>query len=113
MSKRNPLSSTPPYPVDRALKQLGDNLRTARVRRQMTIDEVASRIGTGPRAVMDAEKGKATTGIVVYTALLWLFDLLEPFERLADPALDQEGMSLSLTRDPKRTRKSGGLDSDF
>ena len=113
MGKRNALSKTPPYPVERALTQLGENLRTARLRRKMTIEDVAGRIGTGPRAVMDAEKGKPTTGIVVYTALLWLYDLLEPIETLADPALDEEGLSLSLTREPKRTRKSGGLDSDF
>lgn len=121
MSKKNILSRTPPYPVENALKHLGANLRTARVRRQMTIAEAAGRIGTGPRAVMDAEKGKPTTGIVVYSALLWLYDLLEPFETLADPALDEEGLSRSLARDPKRVRGSGGLagglagglDSDF
>jgi transcriptional regulator with XRE-family HTH domain len=64
---------------------MDENLRTARIRRRMTIADVAERIGTGPRAVMDAEKGKASTGIVVYAGLLWLYDLLAPLEEVADP----------------------------
>ena len=51
----NKLQKTPPYPVEQALKRLGENLRTARTRRRMTIEDVAQRIGTGKRAVMDAE----------------------------------------------------------
>ena len=63
MVARNQLLQATPYPVEQALKRLGENLRTARIRRLYTIEEVAQKIGTGPRAVMDAEKGKASTGI--------------------------------------------------
>ena len=59
---RNQLMQAPPYPVEQALTRLGENLRTARIRRNFTIDEVAQKIGTGRRAVMDAEKGKPSTG---------------------------------------------------
>ena len=113
MVARNKLQLAPPFPVQQALKRLGENLRTARIRRNLTIDDAAERIGTGPRAVMEAEKGKASTGIVVYTALLWLYDLLQPFEELADPLKDQEGISLQAAKEPRRARKSGGLDNDF
>ena len=41
---------------------------------------------------MDAEKGTASTGIVVYAGLLWLYDLLQPFEDIADPLKDPEGL---------------------
>ncbi len=37
------------------------------------------------------KKGKPSTGIVVYSALLWLYDLLQPLEELADPLRDKEG----------------------
>jgi transcriptional regulator with XRE-family HTH domain len=113
MVARNKLQKAPPFPVEQALKRLGANLRTARGRRNLTIEEVAERIGTGPRAVMDAEKGKPSTGIVVYSALLWLYDLLQPVEALADPLKDKEGLSLEAAKAPKRVRKSGGLDNDF
>lgn len=118
MAARNALLAAAPFAVDKALKSLGANLRTARLRRNMTIEEAAARIGAGRRAVMDAEKGKPSTSVVVYAALLWAYGLLEPFETLADPALDREGLALAMARE-KRTarkggaRKGGDLDDDF
>ena len=113
MTAKNILIQAPPYPVERAIKRLGANLRTARLRRNLTIEEIGEKIGTGPRAVSDAEKGKVSSGIAVYTALLWAYDLLGPMNELADPALDDEGLSLSLSKDRARARAKEGLDNDF
>lgn len=113
MVARNQLLLDPPYPVEQALKRLGNNLRTARIRRNHTIEEVAQKIGTGRRAVMDAEKGKASTGIGVYTALLWVYDLLQPLEDLANPAKDENGLIFAAAKEKTRVRKSGSLDNDF
>jgi hypothetical protein len=62
---------------------------------------------------MDAEKGKPSTGIGVYAALLWAYDLLEPLEELANPTKDEEGLTLVAARGKKRVRKSRDLDNDF
>ncbi|MCH7509085.1 MAG: helix-turn-helix transcriptional regulator [Proteobacteria bacterium] len=113
MTAKNTLIQAPPYPVEQTIKHLGANLRTARLRRNLTIEEVGEKIGTGPRAVADAEKGKVSTGIVVYTALLWVYDLLGPMNELANPAFDEEGLSLSLSKDRARARAKEGLDNDF
>jgi transcriptional regulator with XRE-family HTH domain len=113
MSKKNTLTQAPPYAVEQAVKRIGANLRTARLRRNLTIDEVAGKIGTGPRAVSDAERGKISTGMAVYVALLWSYDLLGPMEALADPATDEEGLALSTRRERARAEKPEELDSDF
>ena len=113
MVARNNLLKAPPYAVEQALTKLGGNLRVARLRREQTIEEVAKRIGTGVRAVRDAESGKASTGVGVYAALLWAYDLLDPLDQLADPLKDKEGLALAAARVSKRARKSGGLDNDF
>jgi transcriptional regulator with XRE-family HTH domain len=113
MVARNKLQSAPPYAVERSLKHLGENLRKARIRRNITIKDAAAKIGMGLRAVMDAEKGKPSTGIAVYIALLWLFDLLSQLEHLADPSTDKEGFALEAMRGRKRVRKSGGLNNEF
>jgi transcriptional regulator with XRE-family HTH domain len=113
MSRKNTLLAAPPYPVEQAIKRLGANLRAARLRRNLTIEEVGEKIGTGPRAVSDAEKGKVATGTVVYVALLWAYDLLDPMSDLADPALDETGLALSLSRERARARDGEELDSDF
>ena len=109
----NNLFEAPPYPVEQALRRVGHNLRLARLRRKQTLEEVAQRIGTGRRAVRDAESGKASTGVGVYAALLWAYDLLDPFDQLADPLKDKEGLALAAAKEDKRARKSGGLDNEF
>ena len=117
MSRKNQLLETPPYAVEQRLKKLGTDLRTARVRRKLTVAEVAHKIGTGIRAVSDAEKGKVSTGIGIYLALLWAYDLLEQMNKVADPVYDTEGQRLSLSREKVRVRHSlalsGDIDNDF
>lgn len=113
MSTRNPLIASPPFAVENALKKIGASLRTARVRRGLTRQQMADKIGTGLRAVMDAEGGKPSTGIAVYAALLWALGLLSDFENLADPTRDAEGQALARSREKIRGRAGGGLDNDF
>ncbi len=113
MSARNKLLSAPPYAVDQTLKRLGLNMRTARLRRNLTIDDMAQKIGTGERAVVDAEKGKPSTGIAVYMAMLWALDLLDQMADVAAPEQDEEGQTLALSRERVRARPKTGLDNDF
>ena len=113
MARTNTLTQAPPYAVEKAIKTLGKNLRTARLRRNLTIEEVGEKIGTGPRPVADAEKGKPTTAMAVYVALLWTYDLLSPWDQLADPLADSEGLALSDVRERARTASGKDLDDDF
>ncbi len=117
MSRKNQLLETPPYAIEQSLKKLGSDLRTARVRRKLTIADVANKIGAGIRAVSDAEKGKASTGVGIYLALLWAYDLLEHMNKVADPVCDSEGQRLALSREKIRVRHSstlsGEIDNDF
>ena len=113
MSSKNALVSQPPFAIEQALKRLGANLKVARIRRNLTVRQAAEKIGTGIRAVGDAEKGKASTSVAVYVALIWLFGLMTDFELLADPSRDAEGMSLALRREGSRARPARGLDNDF
>lgn len=113
MTQKNKLLVTPPYAVEEAIKRLGANLRTARLRRSLTIQEVAEKIGTGPRVIADAEKGKITTGVGVYAALLWVLNLLEQLNEVADPMKDDEGQTLALSKGGERVRRGGDLDNDF
>jgi DNA-binding XRE family transcriptional regulator len=113
MTTKNALTTRPPFAIEQALKRLGANLRVARIRRSLTIQQAAEKIGTGVRAVADAEKGKPSTSVAVYVALLWLFGLMTDVELLADPGRDAEGLSLALRREGTRARPARGLDNDF
>src|SRR5579871_6088124 len=114
MTARNPLLGATPYQVEAALKKLGADLKTARLRRNLTIEEAARKIGTSRFTVADAEKGKPSTGVAVYAALLWVYGLIDRVSDLADPGKDEEGMQLALAREPARAGRSGGkLSNDF
>src|ERR1039457_7084030 len=110
MTARSKLLIAPPYAVEQTLKRLGANLRTARLRRNLTIEEVAEKIGTGLRVVAVAEKGKPSTGIAVYAALLWAVDLLHQLDDDATLERDEEGQTLALTRERARARSKTAPD---
>jgi transcriptional regulator with XRE-family HTH domain len=114
MPKRNTLYLAPPFAIEQGLKKLGERLRTARLRRGMTLEDAAAKIGTGIRAVRDAENGRPSASIGTSWALLWAYDLLEQTEGLADPSKDVEGGALESRRlrgGGSRGRKA--LDNDF
>lgn len=113
MVASNALLHAPPVLVEEALKRLGSHLRVARVRRRLTIRDAATRIGAGPRAVMDAEKGKPSTSVAVYAALLWAYDLLAPFGDLAHPNTDEQGLALLSHLERTRVRPRRELSGDF
>lgn len=111
---RNKLLATPPYAVEQALKLLGANLRTARVRRNLTVQQVAEKIGAGSRAIADAEKGKPSASIATHAGLLWAFDLLDQLDSVAAPDRDKEGSALARSRERTHAHRGrGGMDDDF
>src|SRR6185312_8308201 len=98
MAMTNKLLKAPPYAVESALKTVGANMRTARLRRQLSIQEIADKIGVSRYRVADAEKGKPATSIAVYVGLLWALGMIEQFNHLADPKTDEEGSMLARAR---------------
>jgi cell division protein ZapA (FtsZ GTPase activity inhibitor) len=114
MSQKNQLFQTPPYAVEEAIKYLGQNLRIARRRRRLSIAQVAEKIGAGVRVISDAEKGKPSTAVAVYTALLWVYDLLENMREVASPLADAEGLRLAALREAHSGRlPKSEPDNDF
>jgi transcriptional regulator with XRE-family HTH domain len=110
---RNALLAAMPYQIETGLKILGRNLKIARLRRNLTILEVAEKIGTSRFAVADAEKGKPSTGVAVYAALLWAYGLIDQLAELADPGRDEEGAALALNSERLRARHRRKLDNEF
>jgi transcriptional regulator with XRE-family HTH domain len=105
--------ATLPHSVETGIRKLGQNLRAARLRRNLSIEDVAARIGVSRFVVADAEKGKPSTGIAVYAALLWTYRLLDQFTEIASATNDTEGAALSLTRERARAPRQRTLSNDF
>jgi transcriptional regulator with XRE-family HTH domain len=107
------ITEAPPAAVEDAIKRLGRNIRTARLRRKLRIEDVAGRIGASRFTVADLEKGKPGTSIAAYAGALWALGLLDQMSELADPERDEEGKVLESARSPKEAPRRRKLDNDF
>lgn len=113
MAKTNAVFRAPPFEVETRLKRLGANLRTARLSRNLSMEEAAAKLGVGRRAVAAAEAGKPGTAIGVYLGLLWLYGLLHQVDELADPTRDEVALRTLSTRQRAYPTGKGSLDNDF
>lgn len=104
----------PPAAVARHLQALGSNLRTARLRRNLTIQAVADKLGVHRTLVADVERGRPTSSMAVMAGMLWTFNLLPTLGELAAPERDLEGIVMARAEERERARESsGGLSNDF
>jgi DNA-binding XRE family transcriptional regulator len=107
------ITEAPPAAVEDAIERLGRNIRTARLRRKLRIEDVANRIGASRFTVADLEKGKPGTSIAAYAGALWALGLLDQMSELADPDRDEEGKVLESARSPTEAPRRRALDNDF
>jgi len=113
VSTRITITTCPPAAVERALRRLGENLRTARLRRRLRIQDVADRLGTSRFTVANVEKGKPGASAAAYFGVLWALGFLDDVEPLADPDRDEEGRILEAARLPTQAPRRRRLDDDF
>lgn len=110
--RTNYLMSHLPAPVDAALKSLGGNLKTARLRRGLTVQQVAEEIGVSRQLVAEVERGKPMTGMAVYAAVLWHLGLLDRLKDVADPTQDKVGMIGAMLQGRARGRRTRKPDEE-
>ena len=114
MPKHNSFLNTPPAAVEQALLQLGRNIRTARLRRNLRLSDLAERIGVSRYLISDIEKGKPSASIAAYVGALWALGLIDELRHVADPDHDTEGKALESARSPKTaSKRKKVLDNDF
>lgn len=113
MSRVSKIAESPPHAVAEALTRLGRNVKTARLRRRLTRQALAEKIGISRYVMADIERGKATTAIAAYIGALWALGLLRQMDEVADPDLDLEGKTLESARSPTTAPKRKAYDDDF
>ena len=98
------MKSTKPLPlaVRRVLRDIGRNLRAARLARRLPLDIVAERAMTSRQTLARVERGDAGDGFGIYLAALHALGLLETARALAAPSGDPEGTGLALEQLPER-----------
>jgi transcriptional regulator with XRE-family HTH domain len=95
-----------PLPVKRALAKLGDDIRTARLRRRIPTTLMAERMMVTRTTLRKVEKGDAGVSMGIYATALFIVGMTQRLYELADVRDDLVGQQLEEERLPKRIRRS-------
>jgi transcriptional regulator with XRE-family HTH domain len=97
---------TLPAQVLERVDNLGHRVRVARVRRGMSIAELAAKAGVNRNTLNALELGRPGVSLGAFVTVLWALGLDGTLEGLANPDADMHGKTLEASRRPKRVRKS-------
>lgn len=85
-----------------ALRQLGADLRMARRKRRIPIEDFALRVGVSSRTILRLEKGDSGVSMGTLAMACLTLGEIDRIDRLIDPATDDTGLLLDRDRLPKR-----------
>jgi DNA-binding XRE family transcriptional regulator len=101
MSKTKALAGALPPVALKALRELGENIAVARLRRREPQRAWAERIGVSVPTYVRLEKGDPSVSIAAYAAALWLMGRVQALPEVAAPENDLT----ALERDVRAARK--------
>jgi hypothetical protein len=103
------MRTTPPLPlpVKRALGRLGEDIRSARLRRRIPTTIMAGRAFITRTTLLKVERGDPGVSMGIYATVLFVLGLTSRLLDLADVRSDDVGLALEEERLPKRIRQPG------
>ncbi len=102
-----------PTEVAQRRKLLGQRIRVARVRRGLSIVELADKVGINRNTLNALELGKSGVALGVFITVLWALGLDKTLDAAADPEAESHGKTLEASRLPKRVRKQQYVKNDY
>lgn len=102
----------PSFSVRRSLAKLGEDIRTARLKRRIPMALLAERAFIGVSTLEKIQKGNPSVSIGNYAAVIFALGMGVPFEELLHPGNDTIGLALEQERLPKRIRGPRAKNTD-
>jgi len=96
-----------PLPVKRALAKLGEDIRSARLRRRITTTTMAERAFITRPTLRKVEHGDPGVSLGIYATIMFVLGMTPRLADLADSRTDEVGLQLDEERLPKRIRHRG------
>lgn len=78
------------------------------MRRRRRQADVATKLGFSRKTINAIERGSMATSAGAYLSVLWVYDLRQEVELLADPTLDRESSALTFDVAEKRVKVRKG-----
>jgi transcriptional regulator with XRE-family HTH domain len=91
-----------PIPIKNALRQLGSDIRDARLRRRIPVAVMAERAYISRTTLVKLEKGDPGVAMGTYAAVLFVLGRIDRLRDLATASSDEIGLALDKERLPKR-----------
>ena len=95
-----------PFPILRALRKLGSDMRDARRRRRIPVSILAERASISRTTLNRIEKGDPNSAVGNYAAVLFALGMADRLAEIADARHDTVGLELEEERLPQRIRLS-------
>jgi transcriptional regulator with XRE-family HTH domain len=102
MPKPSEARASLPPAAARALRQLGENLAIARVRRRESQRVWAKRLGVSIPTLIRMERGDPGIGIGIVATALWMIGRAQELPELADPKGDRGALELDVRQAIRR-----------
>jgi transcriptional regulator with XRE-family HTH domain len=96
-----------PLPVGRALAKLGQDIRSARLRRRITTMTMAERAFITRMTLRKVERGDRGVSLGIYATVMFVLGMAPRIADLADSRGDEVGLQLEEARLPQRIRQRG------
>lgn len=96
-----------PLTLRKNLKNLGESLKKARLRRRLKMTTIADRAGISRETLAKIQRGDPGVGIGNYAAVIFALGLGTEWMNLADITEDPVGQALDEERLPSRVRETG------
>ncbi len=103
-----------PPGIQKGLSKVGENIRIARKRRAITMEDMASRMYVTRKTLSRLENGDPGVSLAILASALWVLGLDNDLMLIANPEQDKVGIFRERQRLPKRIRKQKQSDDlDF
>ncbi len=90
----------------RILEELGENIKLARLRRDLSVEQISERAGISRVTLWNIEKGKESVSIGAYFQVLFVMGLEKDFLNLGkDDLLGRKLQDLKLTTKKRATKR--------
>lgn len=92
--------------LEQLLEEMGEQIKLARLRRKLSVEQVSERAGVSRMTLYSVEKGKSSVSIGIYIKVLNVLDLEKDILKIGkDDVLGRKLQDIGLTtkeRAPKR-----------